>query len=698
MKQENKEHLKFNILSFNWPEKNPTFYFGLTDTEGSHLIHRSKFSKEILDAFPTLDPKVTEYIYTTFTQKVEGSIGLQMEMYDEELRIYKQYLKNEIKKHFLDEGLTVVKNFVGDTQVWIPTSKEVSKHYSLYYKFSLKIQFARITKHPELIISYDGTSKVLKKSIADIEDTTIIKRCMYKQSTFNYQMQLDTEEKQVFYNNINFSEAYPIFNLELGKSLNISLSKPARLNKYNNFVTLITTFSSKFICTEKFKRIIPIYKNEFIDVPKNRINHINSEVGLLEFGNNKYGNKGIGLVPKRMMGKYSPYRRPDNQNIKFFFIYHESHQEDIRTLFGYFKNGFNDYYKGLEDYINIKVNSAPEHFIKYNNLHNPIPEIKEQLELLEFDDNVVYAAFYISPIDKFTSDTTLKLIYAQVKELMLNEGIVTQTIDYQNMTQNIDKYQWHLNNISLALHAKLGGVPWKLAVTDKKELVIGVGAFTNQDQNRRYIASAFSFQNNGLFRKFEYFTQNETTLLAGSICKAIRDFTSVAEANKVVIHFYKEMSYEELKPIQQGMKDLDLDIPLYILNINKTESEDLIAYDLNWGDRLMPKSGTYIRIGYNQFLLFNNARYDDSSKYTASEGYPFPIKIKMSSPDKKAFEDKKVITELLTQVYQFSRLYWKSLRQQNIPITIKYPEMVAQIAPRFNDDVPEHAKDKLWFL
>ena len=65
---------------------------------------------------------------------------------------------------------------------------------------------------------------------------------------------------------------------------------------------------------------------------------------------------------------------------------------------------------------------------------------------------------------------------------------------------------------------------------------------------------------------------------------------------------------------------------------------------------------------------------------------------------KSAFEDADVVLELLTQVYQFSRLYWKSLRQQNVPITIKYPEMVAQIAPRFNNGVPDDAKDALWFL
>ncbi|MDR1582145.1 MAG: hypothetical protein LBS55_02620 [Prevotellaceae bacterium] len=36
------------------------------------------------------------------------------------------------------------------------------------------------------------------------------------------------------------------------------------------------------------------------------------------------------------------------------------------------------------------------------------------------------------------------------------------------------------------------------------------------------------------------------------------------------------------------------------------------------------------------------------------------------------------------QVYQFSCIYWKLVRQQNLPVTIKYPEMVAPIASIIN--------------
>ncbi|MBU2920071.1 hypothetical protein KO504_01835 [Winogradskyella psychrotolerans] len=701
------EHLKTNILNFKWPNSAPTIYLTLEDMVGSHPIHKSKFSRQIKEVFPDADLSNTDQIFTTFTTEIPNAPSIKLNLVDgRELRIYKQFLKHQLRSYFKSKDYIVVKNFVGDVQVWMPSKKGNTADYNLYYKFSFKIQFAKLTDLPELIVSYDGTSKVLTTSVKDIEDSELIKRCVYGQKTFNYQMDLDTEEKQEFYNAIQFDQAYPIFNLSLARALDIPIEEPIRpLNKYQKYVALINNFATNYLFKEDFKVIFPFKTDTFIDVPLNRINHIDPQVGLLEFGKDQYGNKKTHLVPKKAMNILNPYRRPNNQNIKIFFICHTSHKDSVLSFYQNLKEGVNtekNYYKGLEAYVNIKASSSKEHFIEFTNENDPLPDIIQKLENLKFDhDNVKYAAFYLSPFDKFTPDPEDREIYIQIKELFLNEGIITQVVDYHKMIENIENqynFQFSLQNMALAIHAKLGGAPWKLAVTDKKELVIGVGAFTNQGENRRYIASAFSFQNNGLFRNFEYFNQNQTKLLAGSILKAIRDFTSVAQADKVVIHFYKEMKYEELQPIIEGMHQLELGVPLYILNINKTESEDIIAYDLNWNKKLMPVSGTYIRISENQFLLFNNARYPNSQRYSDTDGYPFPIKIKVSSPDEDAFEDADVVLELLTQVYQFSRLYWKSLRQQNVPITIKYPEMVAQIAPRFNNGVPDDAKDALWFL
>ena len=49
--------------------------------------------------------------------------------------------------------------------------------------------------------------------------------------------------------------------------------------------------------------------------------------------------------------------------------------------------------------------------------------------------------------------------------------------------------------------------------------------------------------------------------------------------------------------------------------------------------------------------------------------------------------------------YFVKNSFYKSVSLQNLPVTIKYPEMVAQIAPHFvGDDITLFGKDNLWFL
>jgi argonaute-like protein implicated in RNA metabolism and viral defense len=186
--------------------------------------------------------------------------------------------------------------------------------------------------------------------------------------------------------------------------------------------------------------------------------------------------------------------------------------------------------------------------------------------------------------------------------------------------------------------------------------------------------------------------------LAGSISKAIKNYRKQNnEVKRLVIHFYKTMSNRELAPIKKELHEMGLDIPVIIITINKTESKDLVLFDLNCPE-LITVSGTFISIGRNQFLLCNNTRYENTLP-KSTEGYPFPIKLGISASDEKLLEDDRLIKDLIDQVYQFSRMYWKSVRQQNLPVTIKYPEMVAEIFPHFESStMPEFGKNNLWFL
>lgn len=159
------------------------------------------------------------------------------------------------------------------------------------------------------------------------------------------------------------------------------------------------------------------------------------------------------------------------------------------------------------------------------------------------------------------------------------------------------------------------------------------------------------------------------------------------------------ISKREIKPILDTIYNgLNLQIPIIVVTINKTVSKELLAFDTSDPLKLMPYSGTYIKMAERQYLLFNNTRYQPDS-VVAEKEYHFPVKIKFTSTHLDLLEDETLIDVLIDQVYQFSRMYWKSVSQQNIPVTIAYPEMVAQMFPYFKQpQIPEFGIDNLWFL
>lgn len=71
----------------------------------------------------------------------------------------------------------------------------------------------------------------------------------------------------------------------------------------------------------------------------------------------------------------------------------------------------------------------------------------------------------------------------------------------------------------------------------------------------------------------------------------------------------------------------------------------------------------------------------------------------LQSTDESIIKDEAEVNKLIDQVYQFSRMYWKSVSQQSLPVTTKYPEMVAEIYPHFEGGkLYDFGKKNLWFL
>ncbi|WP_339606792.1 Piwi domain-containing protein [uncultured Roseivirga sp.] len=694
----------FNILTFNHPSDSLTFYFSDKEEEGTTRIYHSLVPDEVIDKYAE-----QEHYYTSFCQELEGFISItkpttptyekitteegiekSVQVSNSALSssILKRYYNSLIHNHFKSKGCLVKPNFVSDTEVWLPSDTQDKEGiYKTFDRFSLKVQFRTVSNSLELLVTFEGKSKIFKTPVSELFEEVPVRAfnwVVYEKGLHRFD-ELPDDGKR------NYDKVYPVWNFDIRDALHQETEAPDKTNKYKKFKTAIDKFYREQLNTAEFKAIIPLSSKGFIPVDEVRIGSIEKSSNKLVFGNQK-----LHHVPYYGITENGPFELSPSSKINFFFILHEDDREVAAKIHNYFNGKLNGF-RGLSKFIHIPYHPDKELAIYFRDRDNPWPELYEQINDKDFDTDIQHIAIYITPISKNVPVKSQRLVYYKLKELLLKKGVSSQVIDPDKVNSN-DKYHFSLPNIAIAILAKLNGTPWRLDTKLKNELIVGVGAFKHTEVDIQYIGSAFSFSNTGKFNRFECFQKDQTKELAGSILRAVKDYVNVNTGiRRLVIHFYKDMSREEVEPIENGLKELELNIPVFIVTINKTESSDIVAFDLDWKD-LMPVSGTFIKLGYNRFLLFNNTRYS-ASEFNFNDGFSFPVKLKINCSNPELVDDYKTVKELIDQVYQFSRMYWKSVRQQNLPVTIKYPEMVAEMLPYFEgNEIPDYGKDNLWFL
>ena len=752
MTQAIQENLFLNTLAFEFPKAPVTFYFSTEDREDLPLTKLKSsllFPSNIRDIFPHIANN--DALFTSFDRELDGLQPLKIDFnLPENYNLVKRFYNRQLN-HFLNCcGLIVEPNRITkDNQVWkLNNTGNKRKDCNQYDRFTLKVDFDHFNKRPQIVLSFDRPSLIYKNSVATLLAPTdadpftpsekpqatagLVNRVIYEQKRVtedgreftNYKIdrfKFLSEKIKDFDSNF----AFPIMNPKLAtfigfdyeteeeqESNNSQYAGFEIKKRYNKYYDKINFFYKRYLDNDNFRALFPISKDGFSWVNKLQLGHTKSESKNLVFGKNATNfNPQMGV-------NNGPYENAQGSNIQLIYIFPKDDIQPARDLLTFFQKGYKTYFAGLKKYIGKDFVEAPsELHIQFQDKNNPIPEVENFLynasQSQKIKSDVKYCAVYLTPISKYATDKEARKIYYKVKELLLKYKIVSQCIEIDKMQKILDddkgvdwqgkpkqNFVYTLQNMAIAINAKLGGTPWRISTPKQEELIIGVGAFKNLDTNTQYIGSAFSFDNTGAFNSFEYFQKDELKELAGSIKNAIINFSSISgKPERLIIHYYKEMSLiKEYPHIEKMLQELDLEIPVYIVTINKTESESIVLFDGKNPD-LMPYSGRFIYLGNKTYLLCNNTRYENCV-FRKLDGFPFPVKIKIECPTNLTQDiDTQTINKLIDQVYQFSRIYWKSVKQQNLPVTIKYPEMIAQMMPYFNNTSIDTINTKnLWFL
>lgn len=427
--------------------------------------------------------------------------------------------------------------------------------------------------------------------------------------------------------------------------------------KYIKYLDKITRFKDKYLNAEKIGHIFQNTATDFTAINPLQVGQTNNSKRELRFGG------GVTNIKQRKGIESGPAKSCPIKDVRIFGVFHTGHKETARNLLTWLKRG--NYHTGKDDskhtlghYIGTTVSFTPV-FVEFSDMHNPVPEIAAKLreeEFVNLSTDAKYVGLYITPIHKYGSSPEEKNCYYKIKELFLNRGIVTQCVEFDKMIKIINRdnepgtpyknFTYTLQNMAVAICAKTGGSPWLLDEVEKKELIIGIGAF--KSDNEQYIGAAFSFDNTGVFNDYHYFQKSEIDELIGSIHLEILNYSSVNnKPDRIIIHYYKKMSYaREFQKIEDMLNALNLDIPVYVVTINKTESEDIVVFDgcSTFEDKkkgttqsLMPYSGRWVNLGKSKegyrFLLCNNTRYSQDG-FNKMDGFPFPVKLNIACPNR----------------------------------------------------------------
>jgi len=374
---------------------------------------------------------------------------------------------------------------------------------------------------------------------------------------------------------------------------------------------------------------------------------------------------------------------PNALEKQFIFIYQNN--DDANTLYKYLKNGYKGF-PGLQSYVNIPLtlaNSVEEGKYKrleYSEIQNLMIKYRD-FEQKELSNNYYSNLFaiIIGPFDKNLPCTE----YYELKLSLLKKGIPSQFVNYENIRKSA-VFNYHLPNIAIGIHAKMGGIPWRLDSPEKQELVIGFNQI--KSGNKKFIGSTVFFDNQGRLKRTHAFgEQNSSNEIIALLKSAIEDYLAIeSDIQRLVIHYHKTLSKKEQGNIERILREeFNLSIPYAVVEVNDTKSRLDLGFDPD-NNFSMPVSGSYVKLYPNEYLLFNNNRFKAVAPIRVND--ELPLKLKIHFADEAGFSHR----ELIEQVYEFSRLIWKGLKQRSQPATCYYAKEIAKFKSAVDEPIPDN--------
>ncbi len=160
-----------NILTFEHPEVEKIFGFNTVKTNGQVPLFKSEFPYE-LNAKMGKDLRSINNLYCDFSTTDSCDYLTKVDL-SKSIYFAKHYYNYLAFTYFKAIADVIHPNFVQATELWLKDTTPSDEPYQKFFKFTIAVQIALVSKLPELVVSFTGTSKVLIKSRQELMDDNI---------------------------------------------------------------------------------------------------------------------------------------------------------------------------------------------------------------------------------------------------------------------------------------------------------------------------------------------------------------------------------------------------------------------------------------------------------------------------------------------------------------------------------------------
>lgn len=317
----------------------------------------------------------------------------------------------------------------------------------------------------------------------------------------------------------------------------------------------------------------------------------------------------------------------------------------------------------------------------------------------------------------------------------LKAKLLTLEIPFQFIVESKVRYPNDalLNTIGLQIYAKLGGTPWVLpsARSIDRELIIGIGnsiirnnSYKGSEKNRVVGITTF-FSSDGQYLLSnkakdvpysEYFNELLRTLKnAFDHLKEIQGWRN-NDTIRLIFHIFKPIKNIEFDVICKLMESFpEFKIQFAFVTISKKHPYKLYEPSQSGTMRGNNSLGEFTPLRGSNIILDSTScliqMLGANEIYTDRHGASAPVLIRIripqgnfdtSSLSEMLFADIQYITQ---QIYSFTYLSWRGFRPRELPATMVYSDLIANLLGRLRkisgwqpDVLNFKLKQKKWFL